>query len=73
MSTRGDTADAVAHRELGIEALRPAQREAVDAIVDGRDTLAILATGSGKSAIYQVAGLLRDGPTLVVSPNSATM
>lgn len=61
-------ADLVARRELGLKRLRPAQREAVDAVVNGRDTLAILATGSGKSAIYQVAGLLIPGPTLVVSP-----
>jgi ATP-dependent DNA helicase RecQ len=61
-------ADAVARRELGLERLYPAQREAVDAVVGGRDTLAILATGSGKSAIYQVAGFMRPGPTVVVSP-----
>ena len=34
----------------------------------GRDTLAVMSTGSGKSAIYQIAGLLLDGPTIVVSP-----
>ena len=37
-------------------------------MLDGRDTLAVMATGYGKSAIYQIAGLLLDGPTLVVSP-----
>ena len=34
----------------------------------GRDALAVMSTGSGKSAIYQLAGLLLDGPTIVVSP-----
>ena len=34
----------------------------------GRDTLAVMSTGSGKSAIYQIAGLLIDGATVVVSP-----
>ena len=58
----------MARRELGLERLYPAQREAVDAVFRGRDTLAILATGSGKSAIYQVAGFMRPGPTVVTSP-----
>ena len=38
------------------------------AVVHGRDTLAVLPSGSGKSAIYQVAGELLDGPTIIVSP-----
>src|SRR5262249_35084996 len=48
--------------------LRPSQRQTVDAVVSGRDTLAVLPTGSGKSAIYQVAGLTIGGLTLVISP-----
>jgi ATP-dependent DNA helicase RecQ len=48
--------------------LRPAQQQAVDAVAAGRDTLAVLPTGSGKSAIYQVGGLTRGGLTVVVSP-----
>lgn len=48
--------------------LRPSQTDAADAVAGGRDTLAVLPTGSGKSAIYQVAGLARGGLTLVVSP-----
>src|ERR1700754_4409023 len=48
--------------------LRPSQDQAVSAVVAGRDTLAVLPTGSGKSAIYQVAGLARGGLTLVISP-----
>lgn len=59
---------AVAHGCLGDEALRPGQAEAIRAIAGGRDTLAVLPTGAGKCAIYQVAGALRDGPTIVVSP-----
>ena len=58
-----------AARELfGFERFRPGQGEAIAAVVDGRDTLAVLPTGSGKSAIYQVAGSLLAGPTVVVSP-----
>jgi ATP-dependent DNA helicase RecQ len=62
------TAERVAREDLGLQALRPAQRAAVDAVVGGRDTLVVQATGSGKSAIYQVAGILIPGPTIVVSP-----
>lgn len=57
-----------AAKGLGYPELRPGQHEAISAVLDGRDTLAILPTGSGKSAIYQVAGLLLDGATVVVSP-----
>jgi len=57
-----------AREALGIKRLRPAQREAIDAVLAGRDTLVVMPTGSGKSAIYQVAALVRDGLTIVVSP-----
>jgi ATP-dependent DNA helicase RecQ len=58
----------VAAERLGYSRLRPGQLEAVTAVLAGRDTLAVMSTGSGKSAIYQLAGLLLDGPTIVVSP-----
>src|SRR5829696_8530294 len=58
----------VARDRLGHDTLRPGQLEAVTAVLAGRDTLAVMSTGSGKSAIYQLAGLLLDGPTVVVSP-----
>ena len=48
--------------------LRPSQDRAVNAVVAGHDTLAVLPTGSGKSAIYQVAGLSLGGLTVVISP-----
>ena len=48
--------------------LRPEQETVVDAVLDGRDALAVMPTGSGKSAIYQVAGLALDGLVVVVSP-----
>jgi len=53
---------------FGWAQLRPAQLEAMEAVLCGRDVLAVMATGSGKSAIYQVPGILIDGVTLVVSP-----
>jgi ATP-dependent DNA helicase RecQ len=58
----------VAREVLGFPELRPGQPEAVEAVVGGRDTLAVMSTGYGKSAIYQLAAMLIDGPTVVVSP-----
>ncbi len=58
----------LARRRLGFERLRPGQLRAVAAAADGRDVLAVLPTGGGKSAIYELAGLLRAQPTVVVSP-----
>ncbi|HEV2889117.1 MAG TPA: ATP-dependent DNA helicase RecQ [Frankiaceae bacterium] len=60
--------DSVARDVFGFDALRPGQRSAIDAVVSGRDTLAVLPTGSGKSAIYQIAAMLIEGPCVVVSP-----
>src|SRR4051795_6923441 len=58
----------LARERLGFEALRPGQAEGVESVVRGRDALCVMSTGSGKSAIYQLAGLIIDGPTIVVSP-----
>ncbi len=70
---RGGVSDAArirraARESFGWEELREGQLEAIEAVLAGRDTLAVMATGHGKSAIYQIAGLLIDGPTVVVSP-----
>jgi ATP-dependent DNA helicase RecQ len=58
----------LASERLGFDRLRPGQLPAVEALVAGRDVLAVLPTGAGKSAIYELAGLLRAGPTVVLSP-----
>jgi ATP-dependent DNA helicase RecQ len=58
----------VAREQLGFSSLRDGQEEAVRSVLAGRDTLVIQPTGSGKSAIYQAAGLLIEGATIVVSP-----
>jgi ATP-dependent DNA helicase RecQ len=58
----------ILHEKLEFRALRPGQKEALEAVLQGRDTLAVLPTGSGKSAIYQIAALMIPGPTVVVSP-----
>lgn len=60
--------EGLARAQFGYDSLRPGQADAVASAVSGRDTLAVMPTGSGKSAIYQLAGLLMDGPSLVVSP-----
>jgi len=57
-----------ARDHLGLADLRPGQGEAVEHLLAGRDALVVMPTGSGKSAVYQLAGHLLDGPTLVVSP-----
>ena len=57
-----------AREVLGYEEFRPGQEAAMQAVVSGRDTLAVLPSGAGKTAIYQVAGPLLDGPVVVVSP-----
>src|SRR5512142_2087441 len=57
-----------ARDQLGLESLRPGQEEAVAALLEGRDALVVQPTGAGKSAIYQIAGLLIEGSTVVVSP-----
>jgi ATP-dependent DNA helicase RecQ len=58
----------LARDRLGFAQLRPGQLPAVDALARDRDVLAVLPTGGGKSAIYELAGLLRAGPTIVISP-----
>ncbi len=53
---------------FGHSGFRASQRPIVQAMLEGRDVLAVLPTGSGKSACFQVPALLATGPTLVVSP-----
>src|SRR6187551_3404311 len=60
-------------RLFGFEDFRPGQEQVVRAAVDGRDTLALMPTGSGKSLTYQLAAMLRPRPTLVLSPLIALM
>lgn len=55
-------------RLLRLESLRPGQREALEALLAGRDTLVVLSTGAGKSAIYQLAALLMPATCLVIEP-----
>src|SRR5690606_21067459 len=58
----------VARESFGLEELRDGQAEAMSAVVAGRDVLAVMPTGHGKSAIYQVPAVMRPGTALVISP-----
>ncbi len=56
------------HEVFGIERLRPGQREVIESVLHGQDTLAIMPSGGGKSLCYQLPALKLSGTTLVVSP-----
>jgi ATP-dependent DNA helicase RecQ len=58
---------------FGFNAFRPGQEQVVDALLAGRSALAVFPTGAGKSLCYQLAALLLDGVTIVVSPLIALM
>ena len=58
---------------FGFDGFRRGQAEIVTAVSGGRDTLAIMPTGGGKSLCYQLPALMRDGVTLVISPLIALM
>ncbi|MFN8123733.1 MAG: DEAD/DEAH box helicase [Thermoleophilia bacterium] len=66
-------APARALERLGYEAFRPGQRETLEAVLAGRDVLAILPTGAGKSLVFQLAAELLDGLVVVASPLIALM
>jgi ATP-dependent DNA helicase RecQ len=53
---------------FGFDSFRPGQEEVIRAVLDGRDTLAVMPTGGGKSLCYQVPALMREDLTVIVSP-----
>src|SRR6266853_1188245 len=58
---------------FGFAEFRAGQAEIIETILAGRDVLAVMPTGSGKSLCYQLPALMRDGLTVVVSPLIALM
>ncbi|WLI87779.1 ATP-dependent DNA helicase RecQ [Massilia sp. R2A-15] len=53
---------------FGVERLRAGQQDVIDSVLDRKDTLAIMPTGSGKSLCYQIPAKILNGTTIVVSP-----
>jgi len=56
------------HEIFGLAHLHPGQREVIESVLNGRDTLAVMPTGSGKSLCYQLPTLNLPGTAIVVSP-----
>jgi len=70
----GDALSARIEKAFGISALRPIQHEALSALLAGMDLILVLATGGGKSLVYQApAALIRGNLTIVVSPLQSLM
>ena len=67
------TPQEVLQKYWGYEAFRPMQEEIISQALDGKDVLAILPTGGGKSICFQVPALMKDGIALVVTPLIALM
>ncbi|MDP6566125.1 MAG: DNA helicase RecQ [Alphaproteobacteria bacterium] len=63
----------VLRRVFGFEAFRPGQEAIIDTLLAGRNVLAVMPTGSGKSLCFQLPALVEDGLTVVVSPLVALM
>lgn len=67
------SADTLLRDVFGFDAFRPGQQDIVDAVIAGKNTLAIMPTGGGKSLCYQLPALVRSGVTVVISPLIALM
>ena len=63
-----NSALATLRKYFGYESFRPGQAELINAILEGRDVLGVMPTGSGKSVCYQIPSLLLHGITIVISP-----
>jgi ATP-dependent DNA helicase RecQ len=63
----------ILHQYWGYDSFRPLQEDIISAVLTGKDTLAILPTGGGKSICFQVPAMAMDGLCLVVSPLIALM
>src|SRR5687768_18489434 len=68
MTTTAARLSEVLERYWGYASFRPLQREAMAAILDGRDSVVVLPTGGGKSLCFQAPALVRDGLAVIVSP-----
>jgi ATP-dependent DNA helicase RecQ len=71
--TTGATPEAILDSVFGFPAFRPGQREIVDRLIEGTNTLSVMPTGAGKSICYQLPALIADRLTVVISPLVALM
>src|SRR5262249_32543005 len=72
-SSPGCPLQEVIARYWGFPSLRPLQAQAMQAVLDGRDSLVVLPTGGGKSLCYQAPAVVRGDTTVVISPLIAFM
>ena len=72
-SPRSSPARRVLRESFGFDDFKPGQEAVINALLAGRNALAVMPTGSGKSLCFQIPGLLFDGLTVVVSPLVALM
>jgi ATP-dependent DNA helicase RecQ len=68
LAVRRNTIRRLLDTVFGIRQLRDGQQRVIDSVLDGKDTLAIMPTGSGKSLCYQIPARILEGMTIVVSP-----
>jgi len=68
LAVRRNTIRRLLNTVFGIQQLRDGQQRVIDSVLDGKDTLAIMPTGSGKSLCYQIPARILEGMTIVVSP-----
>lgn len=73
LATRLEEARRQLHGSYGFRDFRPVQRRVVQSVLAGRDTLAVLPTGGGKSICFQVPAMVLGGVTVVISPLVALM
>ncbi|MCA1592461.1 MAG: RecQ family ATP-dependent DNA helicase [Acidobacteria bacterium] len=73
MSSQTDAAHAALREHFGFGEFREGQREVIEAILEGHDTVVVMPTGGGKSLCFQLPAMMKDGVTVVVSPLIALM